>query len=67
MPVGKVTRWLEGRGFGFITPDDGGPDVFCHVTRVQSGRIGEGDAVEYSTQIGERSGKFEAINVTVSR
>ena len=31
MPTGKMLRWQGERGFGFIQPDDGGPDLFCHV------------------------------------
>ncbi|EFO80708.1 hypothetical protein OSCT_1401 [Oscillochloris trichoides DG-6] len=29
---GKITMWKEDRGYGFITPDHGGPDVFLHAS-----------------------------------
>jgi hypothetical protein len=33
---GTVSRWTE-RGFGFITPEDGGEDLFCHFSNVEDG------------------------------
>jgi len=30
MPTGRVVFYIEGRGFGFIAPADGGPDVFVN-------------------------------------
>lgn len=68
MPTGTIRTWIDDRGFGFITPDEGGTDVFVHFSGIRSGRIKQGDAVEYSTQTGERTGKLEAVDVTkVSR
>ena len=44
MPSGTV-KWFNGaRGFGFIVPDDGGQDVFVHITAVQ--RAGVSDLSE---------------------
>jgi len=43
MPTGRVKFFNTDRGFGFILPDDGGPDVFVHVHDVETVR---GDRVK---------------------
>jgi cold shock protein len=37
MPIGKIKMFDEGRGFGFIKPDDSGVDVFFHVSALRDG------------------------------
>ena len=53
------------KGFGFIQPDAGGPDVFVHVTALERAGISnlvEGQKVEYETQPDRRTGKTAASN-----
>ena len=44
---GVALRWNE-KGFGFIKPDDGGDDVFCHFSGIKDGKcLKEGATVEF--------------------
>jgi cold shock CspA family protein len=53
------------RGFFFIIPDDGGPDVFGHVRNLVERREPQkGDRVRFDTQEGRRGG-VEACNVAI--
>ena len=53
---GTVTWYEEGKGFGFITPDAGGDDVFVHVRALADGltTLTEGDRVTYAVVQGDR-------------
>nr|WP_237700769.1 cold shock domain-containing protein [Janibacter sp. HTCC2649] len=49
--------WYDGgKGFGFITSDSGGPDVFVHVRELADGltELGEGDRVTYDVVVSEK-------------
>eukprot|EP00420_Gonyaulax_spinifera_P035775 CAMPEP_0197871622 /NCGR_PEP_ID=MMETSP1439-20131203/1978_1 /TAXON_ID=66791 /ORGANISM="Gonyaulax spinifera, Strain CCMP409" /LENGTH=40 /DNA_ID= /DNA_START= /DNA_END= /DNA_ORIENTATION= len=37
MPSGTLKRWNDEKGFGFIQPQDGGDDLFCHVSGLLDG------------------------------
>lgn len=66
MATGKV-KWFNGqKGFGFIAPDDGGADVFVHISAVErSGLSGlnDGQAVAFEVQTDPRKGKPAAVNL----
>ncbi|HVW44507.1 MAG TPA: cold shock domain-containing protein [Amycolatopsis sp.] len=65
--TGKVVRFDEIRGYGFVTPDSGGEDVFVHVNDLESDKrqMGPGAVVEFTVEDGERGPK--ASNVRVVR
>ncbi|WP_414694131.1 cold-shock protein [Phenylobacterium sp.] len=69
MESGTVKWFNTAKGFGFIQPDNGGPDVFVHVSAVERAGIGalnEGDKVTYDLEPDRRSGKMAAENLTVT-
>ena len=56
----------SGTGFGFITPEDGGKDVFVHFSAIQGGgfkSLAEGQAVEFEITDGQKGP--QATNVTL--
>ena len=63
MSNGTVKFFNEGKGFGFITPDDGGKDVFVHVNGLNGSSLAEGDKVSYDVEEGQKG--LNAVNVTV--
>ena len=63
MATGKVARFFDQKGFGFIAPDDGGKDLFVHMNEVEGGQLQEGDAVEFD-EADSPKGK-QASNVKV--
>jgi CspA family cold shock protein len=53
MATGKVKWFNDAKGFGYITPDDGSPDVFIHFSAIQAGgfkTLKENDKVQYELQ-----------------
>lgn len=65
MAQGTV-KWFNGqKGFGFIQPDDGGNDVFVHISAVEQAGLSsldENQKVSYETETG-RNGKSSAVNL----
>lgn len=57
MSTGKVKWFNESKGFGFITQDDGGSDVFVHFNSIQGTgfkTLAEGQAVSYEVENGPK-------------
>lgn len=61
MSNGTIKFFNESKGYGFITPDDGGKDVFVHVNGLQCNSVNEGDKVSYDVEEGKRG--LNAVNV----
>ena len=63
MATGTV-KWFNGqKGFGFIQPDDGGSDVFVHISAVERAgmsSLNEGQKVSFELERDQRSGKTSA-------
>jgi CspA family cold shock protein len=68
-PGSGVVKWFNStKGFGFIQPNDGGGDVFVHISAVeQAGLRGlnEGEAVSYELEADRRTGKTSATNLRI--
>ena len=61
MPQGTIKKLVSDKGFGFISPSSGGPDIFFHVSSVQGStqydNLYEGQAVSYEVEDGGGRGK----------
>ena len=65
MSTGTVKWFSDDKGFGFITPDDGGRDLFVHFTGINADgyrSLAEGSKVSYEEEAGPKGPK--AVNVT---
>jgi CspA family cold shock protein len=64
MPKGKVKWFNSTKGYGFIAPDEGGDDVFVHISAVRNAGmqdLEEDQVVEY--ELVENNGKTSAENL----
>ncbi len=64
MPQGVVKWFNAEKGFGFIEPDDGGPDLFVHFTAIASGgfrSLDEGQRVDFNEGRGQRGPQAEDV------
>lgn len=65
MATGTVKWFNPAKGYGFITPDDGGKDVFVHVTAVEAagmGTLSEGQKINYEAVSEERGDKATELS-----
>lgn len=63
MHIGVVKWFNANKGFGFIVPEAGGPDVFVHASAIERAGLPslvEGQKVSYDLFVDKRSGKFSA-------
>ena len=60
-----IVKWFNGdKGYGFITPDDGGADVFAHFSAIQSSgyrTLEENQKVEFDVTEGQKGPQAENI------
>ena len=68
MATGTVKWFNETKGYGFIQPDNGGKDVFVHVSAVERAGLSslkDGQKINYEVEQDRRSGKESATNLQV--
>jgi CspA family cold shock protein len=69
MARGTVKFFNPGKGFGFISPEDGGADIFVHASALERSGIrdlNEGDQVTFEVEEDRRSGKLAATDLRVT-
>jgi CspA family cold shock protein len=65
MTTGTVKWFNSAKGYGFIQPDNGGPDAFVHISAVERAgmpEIVEGQKIGYDMERDNKSGKMSACN-----
>ena len=68
MATGTVKWFNATKGFGFIQPDNGGSDVFVHISAVERAGLSdlkEGQKVSYEEKMDTKRGKASAENLRV--
>ena len=66
MATGTVKWFNSTKGFGFIQPDDGGKDVFVHISAVERsdlGSLGEGQKISFELERDRKTGRESAVNL----
>ena len=66
MANGTVKWFNSTKGYGFIAPDNGGADVFVHISAVERaglGSLNEGQKVSYDEERDPKKGKSSAVNL----
>ena len=60
---GTVKFFNAGKGFGFITPDDGSKDVFVHASDLNGAQLNDGDKVEFEVVSGQKGPQASNVKV----
>lgn len=63
MQTGTVKFYNAGKGFGFITPDGGGKDVFVHANDIGGAHLDEGTKVEFEVTEGKKGPQASNVRV----
>ena len=63
MQKGTVKFFNAGKGFGFITPDNGDKDVFVHANDIGGIQLNEGDKVEFEVVAGKKGPQASNVQV----
>lgn len=66
MSSGTVKWFNETKGYGFIQPEEGGNDIFVHISAVEKAgmrTLTEGQKVTFDVEMDERKGKSSATNI----
>ena len=67
MATGTVKWFNTTKGYGFIQPDDGGKDVFVHISAVERsglGELAEGQKVGFELRRDKKTGRESAVDLT---
>ena len=68
MTIGTVKFFNDSKGFGFITPDEGGNDAFVHISAVERAghsTLNEGQKLGFELERDRKTGKTSACNLTI--
>ena len=66
MPNGMVKWFNSTKGYGFISPDNGGTDVFVHISAVERAGLNglnDGQKISYDEERDPKKGKSSAVNL----
>lgn len=69
MPTGTVKWFNATKGYGFIQPDDGGKDVFVHISAVERAGLSslkDGAKINFELETDQKKGRISAGNLRLS-